>query len=55
MSESLMLCSLEIEDTTYYLLHCRYFSNQRTDLMNSVNSVVQNCEFMSENNKKDLL
>ena len=48
-------CSLEIEDTTHYLLHCRYFSNQRTDLMNSVNSVVQNFEFMSENNKKDLL
>ena len=50
------LCSgsLETEDTTHYLLHCRYFSNQRTDLMNSLNSVVQNLEFMSENNKKDL-
>ena len=45
-------CSLEIENTTHYLLHCRYFSNQRTDLMNCVNSVVQNFEFMSENNKK---
>ena len=51
------LCSfsLETEDTIHYLLHWRYFSNQRTDLMNSVNSVVQNFEFMSENNKKDLL
>ena len=38
-----------------YLLHCRYFSNQRTDLMNSVNSVVQNFDFIFENNKKDLL
>ena len=36
-------------------MHCRYFSNQRTDLINSVNSVVQNFEFMSENNKKGLL
>ena len=50
------LCSysLETEDATHYLLHCRYFSNQRTDLMNSLNSVVQNLEFMSENNKKGL-
>ena len=48
-------CSSETEDTTHYLLHCRYFSNQHTDLVNSVNSMVQNFEFMSENNKKDLL
>ena len=48
-------CSLEIDDTTHYLLHCRYFSNQHTDLMNSVNSVAQNFKFMSENNKKHLL
>ena len=48
------LCSysLETEDTTHYLLHCHYFSNQRSDLKNSVNSVVQNFEFMSENKKK---
>ena len=48
-------CSLEAEDTTHYLLYCHHFSNQCTDLMNSVNSVVQYLEFMSENNKKDLL
>ena len=48
------LCSysLETEDTTHYLLHCHYFSNQRSDLKNSVNSVVQNFEFMPENKKK---
>ena len=51
----LCTCSVETEDTTQYLLHCHYFSNQRIDLMNSVNSVVQNFEFISENNKKDLL
>ena len=27
-------CSLEIEDTTHYLLLCQYFSNHRYDLMN---------------------
>ena len=48
-------CSLEIEDTTHYLLHCRYFSTQRANFMNSVKSVFQNFEFLSENNKKDLL
>ena len=48
-------CSLEIADTTHYLMHCRYFSNGRTDLMNSVNSVAQNFEFMTENSKKDLI
>ena len=48
-------CCLETEDATHYLLHCHYFSNQRTDPMNGLNSVVQSFEFMSENNKKDLL
>ena len=48
-------CSLEIEDTTHYLLRCRFFSKQSTGRMNSVNSMVQNFEFMSENNKKHLL
>ena len=48
-------CSLEIEDTTHYLLYCCHFSTQRANLMNSVKSVFQNFEFLSENNKKDLL
>ena len=29
-------CSLEIEDTLHYLLHCYHFSKHRIDLMNSV-------------------
>ena len=29
-------CSLEIEDTSYYLLNCHHFSQYRIDLMNSV-------------------
>ena len=32
-------CSLEIDDTSNYLLHCHHFSQPRVDLMNSVKSV----------------
>ena len=48
-------CSLEIEDTSHYLLHCLHFSNHRTDLMNSVNSIIPNFESMNDNVKKDIL
>ena len=37
-------CSLEIEDTSHYLLHCHHFSNHRIDLMNSVNLIIPNFE-----------
>ena len=33
-------CSLDIEDTSHYLLHCHHFSQHRIDLMNSVNSIL---------------
>ena len=38
------LCSwsLEIEDTSHYLLHCQHLSNHRIDLMNSVKSLIIN-------------
>ena len=48
-------CSLEIEDTSHYLLHCQHFSNHRIDLMNSVKSVIINFEFMADNRKQDIL
>ena len=48
-------CSLEIEDTSHYLLHCHHFSHHRVDLMNSVKSVFDNFESMPDNVKKDLL
>ena len=48
-------CSLDIEDTSHYLLHCRHFSQQRIDLMNSVNSIFRNFVSLSDNNKKDVL
>ena len=51
----LCLCNFEIEDTTHYLLHCQYFSEHRINLINSVNSVFDNFESSSDNNKRDIL
>ena len=48
-------CSLEIEDTSHYLLHCHHFSHHCADLMNSVKSVCDNFESMPDNVKKVLL
>ena len=48
-------CSLEPEDTSHYLFHCHHFSNHRADLMNSVKSVCDNFESMSDNVKKNIL
>ena len=48
-------CSLEIENTVHYLLHCHHFSTFRIDLMNSVKSVYNNFESLSDNAKKDVL
>ena len=52
---SLCSCSLEIEDTAPYLLHCHHFSQHRIDLMNSAKSVLENFESLSDNVKKDIL
>ena len=51
----LCLCSLEIEDTTHYLLHCQYFSAHRINLINSVKSVFYNFDSLSDNEKRDTL
>ena len=48
-------CGLENEDTTHYLLHCHSFSRYRIDLMNSVNSVHDNFESLSDSSKRDIL
>ena len=48
-------CSLEIEDTSHYLLHCQHFSNHRIDLMISVKSVIINFESMTNNRKQNIL
>ena len=51
----LFSCSVKIEDTSHYLLHCHHFSHDRTALMNSIKSIFDNCDFMSDNVKEDLL
>ena len=48
-------CSLEIEDISHYLLHCHHFSQYHIDLMNSVKSILENFESLSDNIKKDIL
>ena len=47
-------CSLEIEDTMHYLLHCQHFSNHCYDLMNSVKSIIPNFESLTDNNRIDI-
>ena len=51
-------CSLEIEDISYYLLHCNYFyyfSHYRIYLINSVKSILENIESLPDSVKKDIL
>ena len=48
-------CSLEIEDTSHYLLHCYHFSHYCIDLMNRVKSILENFESLSDSVKKDIL
>ena len=44
-------CSLEIEETSHYLLHCHHFSHHRVALMNSVKSICDHFDSMSDNVK----
>ena len=46
---------LLIEDTSHYLLHCHNFSHHGVALMNSVKSICDNFDSMSDNVKEDLL
>ena len=48
-------CSLDIKDTSHYLLHSHHFSRYRIDLMNSVTSILENFESLSDSVKKDIL
>ena len=51
----LCTCSLEIEKRSHYLLHSHHFSQNRINLMNSVNSVFENLDILSDNIKTDVL
>ena len=48
-------CSLQIEDTIHYVLHCHHFSQHRIDLINSVKYIFEDFDSLSDNAKKDLL
>ena len=48
-------CSLEIKDTSPYFLHWHHFSHHRVILMNSVKTICENFDSMSDNAKEDLL
>ena len=48
-------CTLEIEDTSHYLLHCHHFTLHLIDLMNSIKYICNNFESMTDNNKITLL
>ena len=45
----------KIEDTNHYLLHCQYYSTHRINLINSVKSVFDNFDSLSDNEKRDVL
>ena len=48
-------CSIEIEDTSHCLLHCHHFSYHLAALMNSVKSLCDSFDSISDNVKEDLL
>ena len=46
---------MQLKNTSHYLLHCHHFSQNRINLMKSVNSVFENVDILSENTKTDVL
>ena len=46
---------MDPEDTSHYLLHCHHFTFNRINLMNSVKSICNNFESMTDNKKTTLL
>ena len=51
----LCTCSLEIEDTSNYLLHSEHFCQLRNDFMNSLNKVFENFHSLSDNFIREIL
>ena len=41
-------CSLAIESTTHFLLHCHHFSNIRSTVLNSINEVLGSITNLSD-------
>ena len=48
-------CSLEVENTLHFFLHCHHYSTFRIGLMNKVNRIDGNCSCFSDDNKVSLL
>ena len=48
-------CSLEVENTLHFFLHCHHYSTFRMGLMNEVNQIDKNCSYLSDDNKVTLL
>ena len=51
----LCTCSLEIENISHYLLHCRHNAPFRIDVTNSVKTFVVDFESLSDSKKVDIL
>ena len=51
----LCFCSLQIKNSSHYLLHCHQFSHHRVVVMNSVKSICDNFDSMSDSVKENLL
>ena len=52
---SLCSCSLKVENTLHFFLHCQDYSTFRMDLMNKVNQIDENFSCLSDGNKVSLL
>ena len=50
----LCFCSLEVENTLHFFLHCHHYSAFRMGLMNKVNQVDENFSYLSDDNKVSL-
>ena len=48
-------CSLEVENTLHFFLHCQHYSTFRMGLMNKVNQIDENFSYLSDDNKVSLL
>ena len=44
-------CSLEVENTLHFFLHCHHYSTFRMGLMNKVNQIDENFSYLSDDNK----
>ena len=52
---SLCSCSLEVENTLHFFLHCNHYSNFHMGLMNKVNQIDEDFSYLSDDNKVSLL